>query len=435
MADRDRAALAQTHPTLAAWLDEYDAIEGEWMDGLAAYGVAFAPRGAETDAIAAAKERLRAKGARFRNGGASISTGNLSSACVACTGDRGSRTFFLSLQCNRSCYFCFNPNQEDYEDNLRLKDDWQAEVDDFLAAPDTPTHAALTGGEPLLHKRQAVAFFQGLHDAAPQVHLRLYTAGDFLDEATAAALRDAGLQELRLSVKLGDGPDADAAAIEDALAKLALARDLIPDVMVEMPVIPGTEDAMRRLLRGMDELGAFGINLLEFCFPYANWDEYARRGLAVRNPAFDVLYDYGYAGGLPIAGSELACLELVEFALDEGLSLGVHYCSLDNKNRDQILQVNRDHPADEGLYELDGGDFFYRALKVFDGDVPVARDRLRAAGERFAENGEDGSLLTHPRNRALLDGLAVAASVNVAQADDAAPGGWRLRELKLEYPA
>lgn len=193
---------------------------------------------------------------------------------------------------------------------------------------------------------------------------------------------------------------------------------------------------MRALLRGMDSLGLFGINLLEFCYPYGDWEEYRRRGFKVKNPAFAVLYDYGYAGGLPIAGSERACLELVEWALDEGLSLGVHYCSLDNKNRDQILQASlaAAPSVDEGLCQLDDGDFFYRALKVFDGDASVARERLREAGVPFAENDEDGSLAVHPAHRALLDGLAVARSVNVAQPDGPA-GTWRLRELKLEYPA
>ncbi len=431
----DSAALAG-RPTLAAWLDEYAAIEQEWMDGLRAHGIAFAPRDADADAVAALRERLRAKGARFLNGGASVSAGRISSACRACTGDRGSRTFFLSLQCNRSCYFCFNVNQEGYEENRRLKPRWHDEVDAFLAAPDAPTHAALTGGEPLLHKPQALAFFQAIHQAAPEVHLRLYTAGDFLDEATARALADAGLREMRLSVKLGDGVEADAAAVRDALAVLARAREAIPDVMVEMPVIPGTEPALRDLIRGMDDLGLFGINLLEFCYPYGDWEEYARRGFQVRNPAFSVLYDYGYAGGLPIAGSERACLELLEWAMDEGLALGVHYCSLDNKNRDQILQASlaAADAVDARLWQMDGGDYFYRALKVFDGDAPIARERLRAAGAAFAEDAEDGSLTTHEANRALLDGLAVARSVSVAQADG--PGGtWRLRELKLEYPA
>ncbi|WP_370520335.1 radical SAM protein [Enterorhabdus sp. P55] len=431
----DPAALA-TRPTLAAWLEEYAAIEREWMEGLATYGIDFAPRDEDAAAVAVLRERLRAKGARFRNGGASVSVGRISSACLACTGDRGSRSFFLSLQCNRSCYFCFNVNQEDYEQNRRLKPGWRDEVDAYLAAPDAPTHAALTGGEPLLHKPEAEEFFRRIHDAAPDVHLRLYTAGDFLDESAARALRDAGLQEMRLSVKLGDGPESDRVAIEQALATLALAREVIPDVMVEMPVIPGTEDALRALLRGMDSLGLFGINLLEFCYPYGDWEEYRRRGFKVKNPAFAVLYDYGYAGGLPIAGSERACLELVEWALDEGLSLGVHYCSLDNKNRDQILQASlaAAPSVDEELCQLDDGDFFYRALKVFDGDAPVARERLREAGVPFAENDEDGSLAVHPAHRALLDGLAVARSVNVAQPDGPA-GTWRLRELKLEYPA
>ena len=431
----DPAVLA-ARPTLAAWLDEYAAIEREWMESLRACGIDFAPRGADAPAIAAVRERLRDKGACFRNGGASVSTGRISSACLACTGDRGSRTFFLSLRCNRSCYFCFNVNQEDYEQNLRLKPRWRDEVDAFLAAPDAPTHAALTGGEPLLYKPEAEEFFRRIHDAAPDVHLRLYTAGDFLDGEAARALADAGLQEMRLSVKLGDGPEADRAAVDAALATLALAHEAIPDVMVEMPVIPGTEDAMRALLRGMDDRGLFGINLLEFCYPYGDWGEYRRRGLKVRNPAFEVLYDYGYAGGLPIAGSERACLELLEWALDEGLSLGVHYCSLDNKNRDQILQASlaAAPSVDEGLYQLDDGDFFYRTLKVFDDDAPRARERLRAAGVPFVEHAEDGSLATHPSHRAVLDGLAVARSVNVAQPDG--PGGtWRLRELKLEYPA
>ena len=89
---------------------------------------------------------------------------------------------------------------------------------------------------------------------------------------------------------------------------------------------------------------------------------------------------------------------------------------------------------DARLYQLDEDDFFYRALKVFDGDAPVARERLRAAGAPFAEGAGDGSLVTHPGNLALLDGLAVACSVNVAQPDGPA-GAWRLRELKLVYPA
>ena len=36
--------------------------------------------------------------------------------------------------------------------------------------------------------------------------------------------------------------------------------------------------------------GAFGINLLEFCYPMGAWDEFERRGFSVKNPPFPVLY-------------------------------------------------------------------------------------------------------------------------------------------------
>ena len=133
------ADLLEARPTLRAWLDEYAAIEADYLARLADWGIRIAPRDADADVVRAAKDRLREKGAQFRNGDAGIVCGNLSSACVACTGGRGSKTFFLSLACNRSCYFCFNANQADYADRLRVNDAWRDEV----------THVGLTGGRTL----------------------------------------------------------------------------------------------------------------------------------------------------------------------------------------------------------------------------------------------------------------------------------------------
>lgn len=419
----------EARPTLRAWLDEYADIEADYLAQLGRWGIRIAPRDADADAVRAAKERLRAKGARFRNGDASIVCGGLSSACVACTGGRGSKTFFLSLACNRSCYFCFNANQADYADHLRLNDAWRDEVDAFAAAcGGDVTHVGLTGGEPLLHADEAVAFCAYVHERFPDAHIRLYTAGDFLDEPLLARLRDAGLAELRMSIKLDDGED----DIDDALARLALATRFIPDVMVEMPVVPGTGERMRALVHELDRLGAFGINLLEFCYPLGAWDEFGRRGFAVRNPPFPVLYNYGYAGGLPIAGSELLCLELLEFALDEGLSLGVHYCSLENKNRDQICLQNADCLPGDGVYERDEHDFFLKTMKVFDGDVPLVQRALEACGVgAFALEDEGRSLAFHPRHAAAVQGLPVVLCRSYNVLEESADGTV-VRELKLE---
>ena len=393
------AELLAQRPNLTAWLSEYESIQAEYVAALRVRGIDLDEKGRAQEEAAALRARLQEKGACFRNGGASIVTGSLSDACVACTGGRGSKTFTLSTACNRHCYFCFNANQADYNTSRAPKTTWQDELDAFLAEGDV-THVALTGGEPLLHPHEAIAFFQRAHQAFPQAHLRLYTDGDLLTSDLLAQLRAVGLRELRLSVKLDalDSPEQQDAAIDEALARVTQAKRFIRDVMVEMPAIPGTEQAMRKLFFGLDMAGAFGINLLEFGYPMNDWVEFARRGFAVANPPFPVAYDYEYAAGLPVAGSEALCLRLLEFALDQGLSLGVHYCSLENKHRDQVLQQNRQAKLDARTWELDAQDFFYKTIKVFDADVALVKQCLDQQGYPYEQDFDEGSLSFAPRH-------------------------------------
>lgn len=285
----------------------------------------------------------------------------------------------------------------------------------------------------MLHADESVAFCAYVRQRFPRAHIRLYTAGDFLDEPLLDCLRDAGLDELRMSIKL-DVFDVDRAdeIIDDAVDVLARAKRFISQVMVEMPVIPGTGEAMRRLLDRLDQVGAFGINLLEFCYPMGAWDEFERRGFSVKNPPFPVLYDYGYAGGLPLAGSELLCLELLEYALDEGLSLGVHYCSPENKHRDQICVQNGACSVDAGVYERDPHDFFLKTVKVFDGDVSLARHALEACGVgAFSLEDEGLSLAFHPRHIPIVQALPVVLCRSINVLEETADG-FIVRELKLE---
>ena len=113
-------------------------------------------------------------------------------------------------------------------------------------------------------------------------------------------------------------------SVEEVLRAIALTRRFSFDVMVEMPVIPGARTHLQQLFRQFEDVGIDGINLLEFCFPFCNWDEFARRGLTLKNPPFEVMYDYGYSGGLAVAGSEELALELMLWALDEDLGFGMH---------------------------------------------------------------------------------------------------------------
>lgn len=417
-------------PTLQAWLGEYDGIYADYLADLEAAGVDFGVRNANEKVNAQLKRRLRDKGALFRNGDASISTNGISTACEACTGCAGSQTFYFSLRCHRNCYFCFNPNQAEYEEHLQHDRDWRGEFRELVREGRTMTHVALTGGEPLLRPEETLAFFEEAHALWPSAHLRLYTAGDLLDEDTLRGMIERGLSEIRFSVKLED----DKTVQEEVLDRIRMACGHDVDVMVEMPVVPDATDEMKQLLGRLERIGITGINLLEFCFPFYNWPEFARRGFKVKNPPFPVLYNYEYAGSLPIEGSEETCLELLEYAIDSGFSLGVHYCSLENKHRDQICQQNHAADFDDPCYELDAEDFFFKTLKAFGNDAALVRTFFAGAGAagqgggRWRYDRGDDCVLLHPSLAPLLAEapIRLAESVNVLEWRDS---GVILREL------
>lgn len=258
----------------------------------------------------------------------------------------------------------------------------------------------ITGGEPLLDLQGALDLLGRTRTAWPHAHTRLYTAGDLLDENAASALARAGLDEIRFSIKDDDSPEMQ----ERVFAAMRLARRFFPTVMIEMPVIPGADEHMRCLLARAAELEIDGINLLEFCFPFCNWGEFARRGFKLKNPPFDVMYDYGYSGGLAVAGSEETILKLMLWALDQEFPIGMHYCSLDNKHRSEIRQKNERARNVHSCLSLDPEDFFLKCGKVFGEDRACARDALSAAGcTDFVEDADEESLAFPLRYWAALD--------------------------------
>ncbi len=460
------------NPVLQAWIDEYDAIAAEFMAAVSAEGAEFGERDAWRERTDGLVEKLRASNALFRNADASITSGPLSEACVACSTSLGSRTFTFSLKCHRNCYFCFNPNEESYEERLVEDVDWRADFKALAAEGRKMTHIALTGGEPLLRPDETMAFFSSARKLWPSVHLRLYTTGDQLTQEMLEELVESGLNEIRFSVKPDDTPElhertlghlrmASAYAVklrEEALARGVKLegrssttlehRDRALDVMVEMPVLPGDFEAMRKLLDELDAMGAFGINLLEFCHPFNNWPEFARRGFKLKNPPYEVTYNYEYAGSLAIEGSEETCLELVEYALKNDLGLGVHYCSLANKHRSQVSQQNASQKVAHPCYKMDQQDFFYKTVKVFGVDVrPVSaflertqkRPGRMFGGPSWSYDAEDDCLSLHPRHLEALkradlrtsvgDKVSYAMSFNILEKHGS---DTVLRELKLE---
>ena len=413
---------------LRAQAARYLDIEADYLRQVAATGiqVAAADSRAET---AGQVERLSALGALCRNDGKSFVANTLSPACVACQQGVGSVTFFISLQCHRSCFFCFNPNQEQYDVYSGRTRNLVEELEALRRSGQPVQYLALTGGEPLLHKAEALEFFRAARAGFPRAHTRLYTTGDHLTPELAAALRDAGLDEIRFSIRLHDLDKGHRHTFD----RIALAKGVIPSVMVEMPVLPVSFEAMKSILLELERLGVDSINLLELCYPFSRAEAFTARGYQVRARPFRVLYDYWYAGGLPIAGSESVCLDLVAFALEAGLKLGVHYCSLENKHSGQIYQQNAGArlPA---TYVFSPRDYFWKTIKVFEPEVRRVRRALRGQPPELRRAGDDGrSLELHPSQVPVLAAaglsLDLGLSYNVLEQRTDGPC---LRELKLD---
>ncbi|MBP2637454.1 MAG: hypothetical protein H6Q72_3361 [Firmicutes bacterium] len=370
--------------------------------------------------------KLAAKGANVENDGKSIYTNWLSPACKACRTGIGSVSFFISLMCHKQCYYCFNPNQENYKFYAKHKRNCIQELEHIYKSGQKISYLALTGGEPLLHKKEAIEFLQYAKQKFPEVHTRMYTTGELLDEKTLQALNNAGLNEIRFSIKLEDSREMQEAAYHNIM----VAKPYIQDVMVEMPVIPGTLEQMKELLIRLDQMEVRGINLLEFCFPYHNTAEFTKRSFKVKNPPYKVLYDYWYAGGLPVFHSEQECLDLIGFALEKKLNIGVHYCSLENKHTGQVYQQNC-HQSVSALAYLSPKDYFFKTAKVFESDVPIVLAAFKKGKVFLYEYNKDYDFLEfHIKEIGQLKTLNVEVGISYQIMERREDGNY-LRELKV----
>lgn len=423
----DEPALAGVcNPVMREYAARYPRIYGDFLDQVRAMGIEIDPVDHQAE-VDVRMETLRRRGVRVRNDRKSLVVNHLSAGCVACQTGTGSATYFVSLRCHRDCFFCFNPNQENYEFFRDHTRDLTAELAQLRASGQRVSHLALTGGEPLLFKDETIAFFRYARENFPGVYTRLYTCGDHFDRQTLQALRAAALDEVRFSLRLHDTQTAR----QHTFAQIALAREYVPHVMVEMPVLPGALQEMQAVLLELDRLGAYGINLLELCFPLHNAAAFRERGYRVKARPFRVLYDYWYAGGLPVSGSELDCLDLLAFALDRDLKLGVHYCSVENKHSGQIYQQNAGRSV-PGWYVFSQRDYFWKTAKVFGQEARTAHAFFERAGDRrFAFDRDNDCLQFYPGKVRALRGLVEEVGISYNVYEERADGPV-LRELRLD---
>ncbi|UII56576.1 radical SAM protein [Cytobacillus spongiae] len=412
------------NPSFRSYVTQYLSIEEQTNRMIEGIGLPFSNERKEI----MLENILEKKRIVPRNENKSLYLNWISPACKACKTGEKSHTTFISFKCHKKCFFCFNPNQENYGDFRMKEHDVTAEIQHRLNRGEKFDHIALTGGEPLLHPKQAVEFFEYIDRHSNSTYTRLYTAGDLITRDILRALKSANLNEIRFSIKQEESEE----KLENLYELMILAKEYIPFIVVEMPVIPGTLELMKKILHRLDEIGVNGINLLEFCFPMHNSKEFQERGYELKFPPFETYYNYWYAGGLAVDKSEEESYHLLQYASEQSVGLGVHYCSLENKHTGQLYQQNKKTNLSK-LYSFSEKDFFIKSAKVFGADKKIAKEILNKKGVRhFEENATYDSLQFPASAINLFKGtnieIAICSYVSeIRQNEDV------LREVKVEW--
>lgn len=381
-------------------------------------------------------ERLKSKGAVFKNSGKSIYINKLSYACSLCAKGEGSITVDISHSCNRRCYHCFGDVSQIPHGYMY---DYLGAVDEFSEVGEIKS-MALSGGEPLLYKSHAINCLGYVYEKYPDAYKRLYTNGDFIDLDILKDLREVSLDEIRFSIKHTDFDD-----WRVLRNKMVLSKEYIPNVMVEMPVMPGTFDKMKEILLQLDSIEIFGINLCEFCYCMHHAQEYNKRSYRAKFPPFRILFlSRRQYPGIPVARSDLESYDLLDFALERDLKIGVHYCSTENRLSSPIYDLNHGEPARDGVGCFSQRDFFIKTA------IACGEEDIRRVSAIFDEHGMEnygiieapnaGYIEFSPRHIALLKDLELELGIVSSVMDDGPPGGGgygkmkRVVKIDLTYP-
>lgn len=371
---------------------------------------------------------LEEKGAEIRNDGKSVILNAVSPSCLDCRKGLGSATYILTLACNRDCFFCTNKNQMDYEEGVQKVYDVTSDFKRDMSVYRKMTSAALTGGEPLLYPEKCADFIKKVKKLSKNTQTRIYTNGDLATPEILMLLKDAGLDEIRFGIK----PDEEGNVSYKIITTIEEAVKHIPRVMVEMPVTPGQLEKMKDLMVQLDSLNIFGVNILEFLYPWVNPDEYAIRKYKIDSRPYDVLYGYSYAGGLPVAGSEIECLELLLYCAEKGVKMGMHYCNLENKLTAQIYQENSGVATMETEY-FSENDFFIKSVKGYGDDIDTIKRVLDENGcKHYIYNTSDRFIEFSPIYAKYLKDNDIELGLAYMAADTDEDGRRILRELQID---
>lgn len=246
-------------------------------------------------------------------------TRDLSPGCRIC-GEGNWSCLFVNGKCNCRCFFC--PS---------LQDETHTPMSNTVAFPRSDEYldyierfgiegVGISGGEPLLTPETTLKFIREVRGHFPGNYLWMYTNGTLVNDRILGQLKDAGLDEIRF----------DIAATNYDLTGAKTAARHIPCVTVEIPAIPEDLDLVKQKILDMDSAGVRYLNLHQLRLTPFNFENLVNRN-----------YTFLHGQKVTVLESEFAALELLKFAAQKDLALGVNYCSFVYKDRFQKSAARR----------------------------------------------------------------------------------------------
>ncbi|MEO3993060.1 MAG: radical SAM protein [Desulfurococcaceae archaeon TW002] len=239
--------------------------------------------------------------------------GRLPRGCDLCI--KGLKSvFFVTGVCNEKCFYCpissYRRGMTDAYINEVLVSRENDIILEVLASGSRGV--GITGGDPLLTIDNVIKVLRTLKEVlGGSFHIHMYTTGRNLKTEYLDRLSNAGLDELRIHVT---GPHSWIAL------KHALDYDF--DVGIENPAIPDF-NKLRDLIEEGYKLGVHFINLNEMEVSESNYAGILSKGFKV-NP-----------DGLTVRGSREAALQAMNWVLEKGLTINIHYCPARFKDKYQ----------------------------------------------------------------------------------------------------
>lgn len=239
---------------------------------------------------------------------------HISKGCRICGEGKWSCLFITGI-CNASCFYCPASQGQDFipsTQNLEFESaEAYAEYIDYFGFKGV----SLSGGEPLMRFEKTISYLKKVREVSPEdIYIWIYTNGILADKDKIKSLSSAGLSEIRF----------DIGATGYKLDKVALAGKLVNNVTIEIPAVPEKKELIKRLLPEMIKAGVQNLNLHQLRLTAYNLKKLLKHN-----------YRY-FADERPVVPeSELAALEIMNYAKKNSLDIGINYCSFSFKNRFQ----------------------------------------------------------------------------------------------------